>query len=316
MSVILKSNNFAKFFKLKDYSNIVIIPIESVDNYFTELKKLKTERTYVDYIFTLSPYFPLYILQNNPNLHHICSLDADQYFFSSPKLIFDQLKTASVLITPHRFTSELLAKNVEEFGKFNVSFQVFKNDEYGLKCLDLWKNQCFNWCKDVLEDDKFADQKYLDTWSHHLGDKVQEIKNIGLGLAPWNINNYEISTKNKQVFVNQEKLILFHYQGLRILEHQFIYIAFDKYSALISKTIKNSILKPIVKSLLKVKSSNSDQMIRNRIIINKSDIIPKNQTSYFRLVLGELLTFDQYLKIKRYTGGILGRFKNIFRKKR
>ena len=52
----------------------------------------------------------------------------------------------------------------EKYGKFNVGILGFRNDAEGLRCLRAWRAQCNAWCHDRIEDGKFADQKYLDTW--------------------------------------------------------------------------------------------------------------------------------------------------------
>ena len=52
----------------------------------------------------------------------------------------------------------------KRFGKFNVGWLTFKNDEIAIKCLKNWGNNCINWCYDYVEDNKYADQKYLDDW--------------------------------------------------------------------------------------------------------------------------------------------------------
>jgi len=303
-----------EYFKVNKYNNITVISLGEIEDNFPELLPLKQERSFVNYLFTLSPYYPLYVLQKNPELKHICSLDADQYFYSSPKQVFDALADYSVLITPHRFTPELLRTGIEKYGRFNVSFQVFRNNETGKSCLNFWREQCFNWCEDELSEGRFADQKYLDLWQDKFTNEVGEITQVGLGLAPWNINNFKISKISSQLRVGDEPLILFHYQGLRILEELFVYTAFDVYQAKMTGIIKQRIFEPIVKSILTIQGNKNDQISRNKKAFSVNEVKPNSKSSYFKILKGEMITFKRYLQLKSIKSGTLGRVKKFFGK--
>ena len=154
------------YFSSKE-DNITLISIEEIEIFFPELEEIKKERKLIEYYFTLSPLIPLYVLKKY-DVDHICSLDADIKFYSSPKTIFSYLENHSIIITPHKFSSE--NKKMEQYGKFNVSFQIFKNNELGLNCLKKWKEQCLEWCMDEYDfkNHRYADQKYLDKWPEKL----------------------------------------------------------------------------------------------------------------------------------------------------
>ncbi len=234
-----------------DKKNCIPIKIRDIHEYYPELDVIQKERDRVSYIFSLSPFYPSYLLENYPHLNHICTLDADQFFFSSPKPIFELLQTYSVLITPHRFSKKLVELKYTRFGKNNVSFQVFKRDEIGFSCLSLWRKQCIEWCYDREENDLYADQKYLDFWEETFGDKVHVIQDIGLGLAPWNIENYKISKRFGNIFVDNNKLILFHYQGLRFLKNKITYTYLNNYIENIDINLYKVIYKKIIKCIYK-----------------------------------------------------------------
>jgi len=296
--VVALDTGVIDFFIKNPFANISVIPIEEIETYYPELSDIKKERTPVNYIFTLSPYYPLYILQKYPAIPHICSLDVDQYFFSSPLSVFDALHDASVLLTPHRFPHKLKQFGCDDFGIYNVSFQIFKHDDIGVACLELWRKQCFDWCRDVVEQGKFADQKYLESWSGYFGNRIQEITNIGVGLAPWNIDNYSISSKKKQVYVDSAKLILYHYQGLRLLEHGFIYTAFEMYGATMKRVIMTHILKPIIRSLYAHQQNNHDTIPRYRPSFCLETVQKESIPSYFRYMHGRLYKLKTYLLLR------------------
>jgi hypothetical protein len=183
-------------------------------------------------------------------------------FFSSPAPIFELLENCSILITPHDFSPDF--KSHEIYGLHNVSFQIFKNNTEGLNCLERWKKQCIDWCYDKLEDGKFADQKYLDDWVHFY-DKVRPISILGSGVAPWNIKLYKITNRNKSTFVNDRKLIFYHFHGLRILRKNIVYHKLNVYEVIPERNLVRHIYRPYIKKLLSNKLSDDSNINRNNI---------------------------------------------------
>lgn len=202
----------ANFFNqnVEQYPQVIVVLLSDIENIDEELLAIKTERRLIEYYFTLSPCLPLYLLKKY-NLSHICSLDADIQFYSSPQPLFDYLNEYSIVITPHKFSKEV--SDLVKWGVNNVSFQIFKNNTVGVVCLELWRKQCLEWCKDEFdeENNRFADQKYLDNWNILYSGKVKQLYDNVSGLAPWNLNNYEIKIKENSFFSNGEKLIFYHF---------------------------------------------------------------------------------------------------------
>ena len=113
------------FLQKQLYKQVILVPISELENFDKELFESKSHRKLVEYYFTISPCWPLYLIQKY-NIPHICTLDADICFYSSPNEIFSNLDSYSIIITPHKFSKEL--EHFELYGKFNVSFQIFKNN--------------------------------------------------------------------------------------------------------------------------------------------------------------------------------------------
>jgi len=240
------------------YPEIKALSLNEIEEYDIELKESKKNRSTIEYYFTLSPCLPIYLLKKH-KLSHICSLDADIMFFSSPAVIFSYLEKYSILITPHNFSPEL--RKLELYGLYNVSFQIFKNDEQGLICLENWRSQCIDWCYDKLEDGKFADQKYLDDWENQY-EGVCSINVLGSGVAPWNVNAYEIKAENNQLYINNEKLIFYHFHGLRTIGQNLFIHGLTEYAVKKNKMITQHIYKTYIKNLIFHKLSNDTGIIR------------------------------------------------------
>jgi hypothetical protein len=210
------------------YRSVKTILLSDIEDTYDELKECKNNRSTIEYYFTLSPCLPLYLLKKF-NLSHICSLDADILFLANPAPLFDYLKQYSIVITPHKFSPEI--KQLLKYGIYNVSFQIFKNDDIGISCLELWKQQCLEWCSDVFdeENNRFADQKYLDNWTAVYPEKVKELYDNFSGLAPWNLNNYELKLTDNLFYSNNERLIFYHFHHFKLLSKNWSANGFSDY---------------------------------------------------------------------------------------
>ena len=153
-----------------------------------ELLSVKSERTIAEYCWTATPATIYYVIKNY-NVESCTYLDADVYFYTSPKVIFDELGDDSVLITEHRYSPEY-KKDEAKNGKYCVQFITFKNDKNGMEALTWWKDQCIIWCYDRHEDGKFGDQMYLNDWTTRF-EKVHVLQHLGGGLAGWNVSQYD-----------------------------------------------------------------------------------------------------------------------------
>jgi hypothetical protein len=256
----------------RNLTAVTLIKREDIENEYPELATVKQTRNPIDYIFTLSPYYPSYILKKYATIPFICSLDCDQYFFANTEFVFKDLESHSVLVMPHKFTPKLI--HLENYGKFNVSFQAFKNDKIGNECLALWRADCLASCSDVLTDTTFADQKYLDKWPTVFSGAVKSIENIGMGLAPWNLGDKEITCNNDTVFVNNEKLILYHYQGLRIVHKNLINSGLSRYAIRPSKGFIKCIMRPVINGLIKFSNNLAVDYFK------RNELVKKNLFSY------------------------------------
>jgi hypothetical protein len=208
------------------YPQIILLSLSEIEKEDEELFACKGNRSMIEYYFTLSPCLPLFLLKKYA-LPHICSLDADIKFYASPDRLFD-LSKHSIVITPHKFSQEIKYK--EKSGKNNVSFQIFKNDSIGISCLELWRELCIDWCKDELdlENDRFADQKYLDNWEQKYAPNIKILNDNVSGLASWNLNNFVITEKDSFFNSNDERIIFYHFHHNKLLNKRWATNGFHK----------------------------------------------------------------------------------------
>lgn len=245
----------------RQLDNVELTPLSALEDYYKELLTCKNNRNTVEYYFTLSPCFPLFLLEKHgQNLPYICSLDADLYFYDDPQVILKNFNNHSILITSHSFSPHL-GKGWFTTGIFNVSFQAFRNDETGLACLRYWKTQCVQWCYnyyDVLHN-RFADQKYLESFPELYGDKLLVINSPTANVALWNVNQYKLTFKNGRVYSNDKPLVYYHFSNVKILDNTLAQTGFYWAQTNLQSVLLNDIYLPYIHRI----------KLLNKLIFNK-----------------------------------------------
>lgn len=195
--------------------HVRVVPLAELEAADPALAAVKATRSWLEYVFTLSPCLPRHLLRAQPDIDRLTYLDADLMFFDHPAPIFDELGGGSVLFTAHRFPDYLRA-HYERHGVYNVGVLAWRRDSNGLACLDWWRERCLEWCHDRLEPDRYADQKYLDEWPRRFNGVV-ECRHPGVNLAPWNWMNHRLQAAGGAVRVDDQPLVVFHFARFRPL---------------------------------------------------------------------------------------------------
>lgn len=237
----------------------IIISLQEFEN--KDLLSVKADRSVGEYCWTCTSSTIKYCIEKY-NLDHCTYLDADLFFFSSPKALIEEVQNDSILITEHRYTPKYDQSEVS--GKYCVQFMYFKKDELGMKCLNWWVDACIDWCYAIPEDGKFGDQKYLDDWTTRFKG-VHELKHLGGGIAPWNVQQYDFKVENgklrgKEKRSNQEfDAVFFHFHDVKVYDNGSV--DFGNYT--LSKAAIEHIYKPYLRALKEAKEmiQNVDQSI-------------------------------------------------------
>lgn len=164
-------------------------PILSCYEFNRDLAEIKKNRTHQEWCWTLASQLCERLLIEG--LLEVTYLDADTYFYSDPAAAFQEIGMRSIAITPHRLIPS--KKHLEVNGIFNVGFVHFKSTPKGRDCASEWAEDCRDWCFNRLENGKFGDQKYLDTWPSTYGPECCVIENVGVNAGPWSLANWKVS---------------------------------------------------------------------------------------------------------------------------
>lgn len=196
-------------------NNVTVISLSEFED--KELLEVKNKRSKAEYCWTSTASTILYAIKSF-NLESCTYIDADIYFYSDPKELFEEIAEASIALTLHNY-SELYDQSSTS-GKYCVQFVYFKNDLNGIAALEWWRRACIDWCYARLENGKFGDQKYLDDWTERF-DNVHVVKNMGAGLALWNAQRFKIDVENSKIIISDintgrvDNLIFYHFHGLK-----------------------------------------------------------------------------------------------------
>ncbi|AGK97900.1 putative nucleotide-diphospho-sugar transferase [Clostridium pasteurianum] len=214
--------------------NVILIHVNDVEN--NELLKVKHNRDIQEYSWTMKAPLILYVLKNF-NVDSIVYCDSDIFFFKNPNKIFNQWKGHDIFLCKQRVSND--------YARFHGNYQAgligFRNNKNCYDILKWWKQKCIEWCYSSAQPElgRWGDQKYLDKLPM-LFSNIKIINHLGIDAAAWNLiihNNYKIHTKYNDVYIENSKLIVYHFGRMEIFNDS----EFDLWRLAILKFDKNII---------------------------------------------------------------------------
>ena len=240
-----------------DPDNVIVLRIEELERAEPELLPLKAQRSRMEYYFTCTPLLIRYVMnkQNIPGGMSIY-LDGDLFFFDKPQLVIDAMADYSVGIIEHRYPDSLTEK-LSKYGRFNVGWVGFRDDQAGRKVLDWYSEQTLAWCSDKPENGKYADQGYLNWFPDFTGVKI--LTSAGFNLAPWNVKRHQVEVSESiqnvvSIKVDRQPLVFFHFHGLRKLRHRFVTGELS-YGTRVNSALKDFVYRPYIDKLKNIEST-------------------------------------------------------------
>lgn len=248
------------------------------------LLSIKPSRSKAEYCWTSTPSTIEYVF-NNFIVDNCTYIDADLYFYNSPICLINELEDIkSVLITEHRYSKFAELFEQKRAGRFCVQFITFTNSSESQLVLNIWKNQCIDWCYARYEDGKFGDQKYLDEWPQKYSN-VHILKHLGGGVAPWNVDQYIITNENQKLTGIEKKsklkfdIIFFHFHFVRFVDNETVDIGWHY----LPKGAVNYFYNPYIKRIIE-----TEELLRN-LNSNYKTILFTNKTEGPREFIKKIL---------------------------
>jgi hypothetical protein len=246
--VLAMDNYTYQYLEKKRSDNFVIISLKDFE--YSELLNVKAGRSFGEYCWTCTPSLISYCL-NNFQLPFCIYLDSDIFFFNDPQIGWLEMpKEYSVLITDHNYHPK--HDNRYSNGLYCVQYVGFKNNIDGKKALNWWRDSCIDWCFARVDGNRFGDQKYLDDWVVRF-QGVWVSQNKGLGLAPWNVEMFEIQDESSNYIiidkVTRQKfpIIFYHFHGFKVYADK---IRTTEFKYFVNTVAMNKIYKPYILKVL------------------------------------------------------------------
>jgi hypothetical protein len=194
-----------------------VIPLAAAEN--DELLRIKPGRNAGEYCWTMTPFSITAVFSQDPSVNRVTYVDADVFFFNDPRILIQEMIEAGkhVLITDHAY--EPCYDQTATSGRFCVQFMTFNRSEEGLKVCKWWQDRCVEWCFNRVENGKFGDQKYLDSWPTIFPKEVHILEAVHETLAPWNV---------KMLLKPGHRPVMYHFHGLRFMNRRLVRL-FDGY---------------------------------------------------------------------------------------
>jgi len=276
--------------KKMNYHHFIPIHYSEFENEELQKNKKNKEKMY-EYYWSCKPYAILWIMKKT-KAEMVTYIDCDFLFFQSPEPIFKEAEKASVLIQPNNFSYDE-EKQFLPVGYYCSCWESFKNNHEGHKVLRWWHKKCMEWCYAKFENEKFADQKYLDRW-RLLFKGVREVINVGANISPWNIQKFDLTVRNNQILINNScPLIYYHYHSFKInlINYKYMITGDRENYYRIPKDIKKIIYLPYIKLL-------KSAIIRSKTIPEYLEYAQKFPESNIKLARdNSKTTFNSYKNI-------------------
>lgn len=189
-----------------------LIPVSELEAWDPALAATRQGRSRAEYCWTATPTLCRYVLEQvrAPSTTYI---DADQFFFSSPDALSEQMGDGSIVVVPHLYKPTVGAPF--HYGRFVVGWLSLRNDANSAAALRWWRERCLEWCHDRNEPTRFGDQKYLEAWPT-LFAGVRMNDDPANALGPWNVRDHAIEWVDGETRVDGRPLVNHHFSGVRL----------------------------------------------------------------------------------------------------
>jgi hypothetical protein len=157
-------------------------------------------------------------------LRHILGLDFSACIFLDPDMmllaniddVFEVVESGFIALTPHRFSpvncqeSFYSDSTFLQFGTYNLGFiGVGSSSEV---FLEWWAGQLITFGTRFPNDLYFTDQKWINLAPAYFNCEI--LKDPGLNLAPWNLDERPLQIVNGRLMVGQQLVRLIHFSQM------------------------------------------------------------------------------------------------------
>lgn len=208
LDVLAISSQCEEFLLQLNLPHLHVISIDKLLRDDKRLRSVRTNRSPAEFVFTLTPFICKESLTRANTGELVVYTDADAMLFGSPRQLERICEHQDVAVTPHNFSEH--HKHKAKCGLYNTGWTLFRKSADGMKCVNWWADQCIEWCHDRVQGNRFADQKYIESFASVVPN-VRVITHPGFNCAPWNSSFRTFRNVGGSVYVDGHPLIHFHF---------------------------------------------------------------------------------------------------------
>lgn len=225
---------------------VSVISVHELESWDAALRGARTGRTKVEHFFTCKPILLGYLLTHFPDTERLSYLDSDLYFFADAAAVDRETRGSSISLTPHAFGPQNADRR--KYGLFNAGWVDVANDSQGAQFVAWWRRLCLEWCRMGVEEERFADQKYLDRVPA-LFKSTAILDKPGMNTGPWSEGLESIRDTGSGVLINGCPLIFFHFHGMRRMMFGVYDSGLHEYGVRLTTILKRRVYGPYLSEL-------------------------------------------------------------------
>jgi len=238
-----------------------LVPLRQLEASDPRLATAKSGRRKAEYYFTLKPCLCRHVMDTTSEVDFLTYLDSDVFFFNACDSWVAEMRGNDAVVVPHRFPPQSAWREI--YGRFNAGCVGFRRSEAGLAALAWWHERCLEWCHDVPDGNRFADQKYLDALADSFAG-VLALDHSGVNLAPWNLQEDRLSLDHEsRVLVEGKPLVFYHFSGIQRYSRHVFDSGLGEYGSAPGLISRDCIFVPYFKTLAEV-TANHPMTVANK----------------------------------------------------
>ena len=194
--------------------SVIVVNVSDLSIPSKELEWLRSYYDLVEFATALKPHLLLYILRLK--FESVIFLDPDMLLLDKIDDVFSIAETSSAVLTPHRISpirmgvSFYTDSTFLQFGTFNLGFIAVGMNS--VPFLEWWAERLQFFCTRHVEDLYFTDQKWVNLAPAYFECTI--LKDPGLNLAPWNLDERPLKFQNNKLYSKDVKLRLVHFSQM------------------------------------------------------------------------------------------------------
>jgi len=195
----------------KIIDGVTLLTPEEIGIATNDLVAMRRYYDVVEFATSLKPFLLTYLLKLGHS--EATFLDPDIKIFSEIPSTFTAESEDLLSLTPHRLSPPVngdglnLETSFLKYGTFNLGYISVKNVEKTSQFLEWWQEKLISTSTRRAISDVFTDQKWINLVPGYF--QFTNVQDFGFNVAPWNLDERELSWENGRLMVNVSSEVKF-----------------------------------------------------------------------------------------------------------